>query len=548
MATTNDLRKKLQAEMRKVLENGPRDRIQVICSPYGSGKTHIVQEMADAKAFPVLMTFYTRELRDKTYREFQRDFPGKTALKLDSPMEFVAADYEINEHELYRYVDANSGTYFEKALTAYLELVDIRSPAEVKAVLAAYKQRSRRFKRRLAAFFNGEADILFMTQQGLMLRVLHSKNFRIPDTINVVLDELEVALWTEGELAPSSNNRAQLMLASGGRWSILTGDSRPVRLRMPRQFRVVDLLEKQFINPIDLHTYAPLGVGNSIQPPMRGSSQHTLDKYRALADARNHQNRAVALPLIAAEERAKAKRDGKKLIMVGNVGKDEFADLGIRTFESMKGDNWLWKSKRSYRIPLFATCPPEEVLKQNSLLFGTRCFEGFVKSGNKGTKGKGLTPEERHSWRAAFKEQNVLLDADLMDKVAQIVARVRGFRNRPDCDVVIYLWSHIDQRYVYGKLPFVWLPPTDPDNSLVLRIYNKGQKLGRQSNVLGDRLRVLKISKKAIRTNHQFQKVQGAFRKNLGLVCDELVSRIPSLQSFAQSLEDEALKLDEADA
>src|SRR5579863_714298 len=333
------IQSELQPRIRNSLLHAPNDRIQVVCAPLGSGKTHTVQAMADANTFPVLMAFYTRKLRDKTFEDFQWRYPNKRAIKIDSPMEHVAGQFGIDERKLHEYAHKNPGTYFEKVLREYLEDVLSWAPPAVSAALSEYKRWSRHFRLQMAEFFDGQADILFMSQQGLMRRILDGHNFAIPAKVNVVLDELEISLWTEDETSAHVNARAQAMLAAGGRWSILTGDTRPVRFGMPLQFLVSDLIKKQYIDPIVFHSHAPLGVGISIRPPSRSHSARKWREYRALEAARNHQNRSIALPLVAAEERRIAELGGKTPVFVGNVGQDEFSALRVRSFESMKGNN-----------------------------------------------------------------------------------------------------------------------------------------------------------------------------------------------------------------
>jgi len=548
------LRKPIHQKIRAALENPPANRIQVICAAYGVGKTELVMRMVDAEKFPVLLGFYTRQLRDESYQRFLEKFPKKSAIKLDSPMEQITTRFGMNEGEFYAYLQNHVGGYFEKTLKAYLEqqalltdddIEQVVSPTtDCKRILTAYRQASRRFKRLLNAFFDGEHDAVFITQQGLILRALHSESFSIPDHVNVVFDELEVALWAEGEDRPQDGNgRASRMVAAGGRWSILTGDSRPTRAaRMPDPFSVVDCMKKQWIEPITFRTNMPLGLGDSVRVFRGRKYRKSRRRFEQIAAKKNHHNREVALPLILAEEKARAKRDGKKAIFVGNVNQDRFGDLGIRSFESMKGANWIWESETSYRIVILGPCPPPEVLRQNSVLFGSMEHTDFVSWG-KDKNGVQLPKETITSLRAEIEE---LLEGDLLDKVAQVVARVRGFRSRPDCDVVVYLWNRQDSRYLRGKLPYVWLDEPGATPSLVERMYHSGRQLKSGTAELGDELRELKIVKRAMRVNMQHQKVVAGLRRNLGLVCDDLRARYPKFWRYHQPEQPETeLLLDE---
>jgi hypothetical protein len=529
------MRKRLLPRLRKRLQRPRSKRIQLICAAYGIGKTELVMSLADAERLPVLLAFFTRQLRDETHAWYSQTFPDRRALKLHSPVEKLAAEFGIDEKEFYAYLEHHKSPYFEMALREHLEHKllpeDDADHAEIKRIVTRYRQHSRRFKHRLKEFFAGQYDIVFMTQQGLLMRILHANDFTIPDHVRVVLDELEVALWASGEVTPLQNRKARAALKAGGRWTILTGDSRPIRFHMPRQFHIVNLLEKQWIDPVALHTHMPLGWGNKVKVFRPTRSPARRAQFEAKAAKENHRNREVALPLIVAEEKARAKQAGQVPVFVGNVGQHQFPELGIRTFESMKGANWLWKSEESYRIVVIGTCPHPEVLEQNSLLFGTSRFTEFAK---RGRDKSGWTPPRE--WQDALqKEQEALLEGDLLDKVAQIVGRVRGFRSRPDCEVVVYLWNRQAAHYVQGKLPFVWLDPPAPQASLVGRIYHSGRPLNGQVRKLADEVRRLKIAKLALRTNAEFQAVQGSLRCNLGRVCDDLLRRHPRLGRHLQT-------------
>ena len=328
--------------------------------------------MSDADQFPVLMCLYTRELRDKLYNWVQKIYPDKRVLKLDSPMEELARQFDFNETGFYDYLKEQllPGEHFSKALRGYLEAStmipdDFEENDAItegnKKIVSTYNKLNRAFKRKLKYFFDGHYDLVLMTQQGLMYRILYSNGFSIPSNINVVFDELEVGLWAEGETNPSYNIKADQMLGAGGRWTILTGDSRPT-IHMPSQFRVINLIKKQFITPIIFRTGMPFGVGRSIRK-INFRSHLRQRRHQALAEKRNHRNREIALPLLIAEEKAIAKEEGKVLQVVGNVGQEHYKDLGIRTFESLKGDNTFWKSRKSFRIVVIGTCPHQEVLK-----------------------------------------------------------------------------------------------------------------------------------------------------------------------------------------
>ena len=63
--------------------------------------------------------------------------------------------------------------------------------------------------------------------------------------------------------------------------------------------------------------------------------------------------------------------------------------------------------------------------------------------------------------------------SDVVDKVCQIIARVRGFRDRPDCDVIVYLWDNMDAIFKKGKFPYVWNDDEANQSSIVQDIYRK---------------------------------------------------------------------------
>ena len=118
--------------------------------------------------------------------------------------------------------------------------------------------------------------------------------------------------------------------------------------------------------------------------------------------------------------------------------------------------------------------------------------------------------------------QEMLLEADLVDKISQIIARVRGFRDRPDSDVVVYLWDHVQEIHKKGKFPFVWLNEALPLDSIVGQIYNRRQPLRKNVEVIADRIHELKLEKKFYRQNEKFKKVKRGFRRNLGAVANAL--------------------------
>jgi len=181
-----------------------------------------------------------------------------------------------------------------------------------------------------------------------------------------------------------------------------------------------------------------------------------------------HRNREIALPLLVAEERVRAKQDGKALLIVGNVDQEKYLYLGIRTFESLKGDNTIFQSDKPYRIVILGTHPPAPVIETNSLVFGGQLITGMPRN-----PGENATPTRIYRYQTAQR----LVEADIIDKVSQIIARVRGFRDRPDCDVVVYLWDMIDEIHKIGKFPFVWLPDANFDQSIVHALYNKGKEI-----------------------------------------------------------------------
>lgn len=258
--------------------------------------------MADAEEFPVLLGFYTRELRDRTYRWLQKLYPLKKAIKLDSPLEDLGRLHpDFHEQAFFEYLmDRNNSEYFGRSLRAYLEYThqveDDNSPEmeHVKDIVRTYDRPARKFRKKLQGFFGGHYDIVLTSQQGLLLRIMYSSKFSIPDHIDVIFDELELGLWTDGESSPSFINKAVDSLRAGGAWTILTGDLRPL-MRMPNEFRVVNLTRKQFISPITLRTAMPLGVGRSIQRPFNPNSPSLMRRYDQLVAERNHLNREISL-------------------------------------------------------------------------------------------------------------------------------------------------------------------------------------------------------------------------------------------------------------
>lgn len=532
MENIKRMREDFDKAISKQLTQHKGKKIKVICGPYGIGKTRKIMNMADAAKFPAIMGFYTRDLRDKTYQWLAANIPNKKAIILHSPLEILEDKYDFDTKE-FSNVCLNDDIYYDKALKEYLDIKCMGDENKVNKILKTYKQAQNKFKQELNRFFSGGYDIAFLTQQGLMLRILNSDKFKIPRDINVVFDELEVGLWTEDENNPQFNSRAQRMLKAGGKWTILTGDTRPALFQMPSEFRVINKIEKQFISPIAVMTHIPLGLGNSIKRPTRGR-KGVFQRYEKLKDEKNHHNRKIALPLIVAEEKAKAKRDRKELLVVGNVGKDMFKNLGIHSFESMKGDNTIWESKKDFRIVIIGTCPPPQVLQQNSALFGDMFMTEFPIS-PKISDPDYKFQSEWFSKRKAHADK--LLEADLLDKISQVIARVRGFRDRSDCDVIIYLWDRVDRMIKNGKFPYVWFDDVDNNKSLVRDIYMKRKIQEQDFKLIYPTLKKLKLRKKLIKQNVKHSSTQSQFRRNLDSVCGLIAKKNKKLNGYKIGLE-----------
>ena len=119
----------------------------------------MVCKMADAKKFPVLLGFYTRELRDKTFGWFRQEFHGKKALKLDSPLERLEHLYGFDTKEfLNDFLEPNA--FFSKALRAYLEWTHPGKDAKVNRIVGSYQQASAKFRKDLKRFYAGEFDVV----------------------------------------------------------------------------------------------------------------------------------------------------------------------------------------------------------------------------------------------------------------------------------------------------------------------------------------------------------------------------------------------------
>lgn len=436
------MRKKFKRKLRLTLQKPRRKFIRILGGPYGVGKTTRALKMAKANTLPILLAFYTRELRNKTFRWAQHNLPNHRIVRLVSPMEAIEKRFpEFIAADFYRYLKGLGNEFFSKALGQYLPMAH---PSIAIDIIRWHRIYRRLFDRELKRFYEGEYDAALMTQQGLVNRIIQRHGFRIPHHINVLMDEIEVGLWAEGEEDATRNSKAQQLLDAGGKWTILTGDSRPAVLGMPKPFRVKNVLTKQFITPIYFRTYMPLGVGG------RGIL---------------HQNRALALPLLVAEERKRAKRDNIQLIVVGNVGKSAYRGLGIRTFESLKGDNRIFENKKSYRIVVLGTHPSPAEIESNSLVFGKKLVRGLPRN-----PGKTASLHKKRRYEHARN----LVSADVTDKISQIIARIRGFRNRPDCEVVVYLWDNLPAIQKLSNFPYVWEPPSDPHPSIVGDLYNRG--------------------------------------------------------------------------
>lgn len=502
------VRKEFWQDLEKLLKKSRRPYIRAYCWNYGVGKTTQTLALADARTLPILMGFYTRALRDQMWKWARKTYPNKRFLRLLSPIEALEQHFpQFRATDFYRHVQQRGERFFSNALDEYLSMV-FAKPTTRRRAKAFYQNQRRRFQRQLEAFYAGRYDAALMTQQGLVYRILFSKAFHIPDHINVVFDEIEVGLWSEGEGDPKRNERAHRLLLAGGRWTILTGDLRPALLGMPKPFKVVSCHAKQFIEPIQLRTWMPFGVG---------------DRGRRL-----HQNRRLALPLLIAEERRRAARDGKGLLMVGNVGQSLYKRLGFRTFESIKGDNWLFRSKTAWRLVIVATCPPPDEIRSNSLVFGKRLVRWLPKN-----PGQKAARAAKANYHAALK----LVAADVMDKVSQVVGRVRGFRNRPDCDVVVYLWDRIDRLNKVGNFPYVWDLSARPSDSIVSDLFNKSKRLSPEAvqNVV-DRVRDLRLKKRIIGATARIQG-ESPLEQNLVTVAANLW-RVWHPRRYIRSLEE----------